>query len=319
MAGRDTPMEPGAGGNDPEVPPPNGADILSGMPDYVLYMEILPHAGAPDNQDRALIQIGSTSWWLRGIVDNFLTHAPLSYLANLSWEGIKMLQSMFKGGVQERLQRYMDSFPGETVLLFDDEQPPGVDGNMLNDILADSDHLLQHRYYRELIRRIIDHNMERMRPARPNHVPLLRLMHLVGVSLDGVLSQAIEDGQVDVAQFALDHSDNEITQNDVMHAWLHHFVDTAPDMFQFIVANINEPNVSPMIIHAMRFYADLRAQPGHEEAIQILEEILDQRFAFIVAYEDESNADWYSKEQFEADVQRIEQEYADMFEEPDSP
>jgi hypothetical protein len=315
MAGRDTPMELDAGGDDPETPPPSGADILSSMPEYVLYMEILPHVGAPDNQDRALVQIGSTNRRLRGIVENFLTHAPDSYLANLSWEGIRMLQSMLKGSVRERLQRYMDSFPGEAVLLFDDEQPGGVEVNILDDILADPDRL-QHRYYRDLIWRIIDLNVEPMRPARPNYVPLLRLMHLVGVSLDGVLSQAIEAGQVDAAQFALDHSDEEITQNDVMHAWRHNFADTAPDMFQFIVANINEQNVSPMIIHAVRFYADLRAQPGHDEAIQILEEILDQRFSVIIMYQDSLAMDEpvYDEQQFEADVQRIEQEYADMFE-----
>lgn len=312
MAGRDTPRGPGAQGE--------GRDMLSSMPDDVMIMDILPKLGWPDNQGKALVRLAGTNVRLRGIVEEFLARARDSYLAHLSLRYISKFDEMFRGRVSERLQRYMAAFPKRKLAhLFDDEQPPGIDENILNGILADPD-ALQHRYYRDLIRRIIEIYMEPMRPARPINVPLLRLMHLVGAPLDGVLSQAIIEGQVAAAEFALAHTDEQITQSDVMLVWRNQFVVVHPDMFQFIVANMDEPNVSPMIIHAMQFYADLRAaQPGHDQEIQILENVLDQRFATIIMYEDEANADRYTREQFEADVQRMEQEYADMFAEPDSP
>jgi hypothetical protein len=264
MAGRDTPIEPGGGEGNPEAPPADGTDIFSNMPETILVMEILPKAGEPDNQGKALVSLAGTGTRMRGIVERFLARAPDSYLARLSRKGIHKLEDMFGGSVAGRLEKYTRQFPTRYRGLFEGFR---LNTEILNEMFKQAD-LLKHRYYRDLVRPLVSMTPERMvRAIRGPTVfftpDVLRLMRLTGVPLTGLLWAAIDDNNPYLARLAVTVLEQRVTEEMLRFAIQSNLNRTRPEIYRLLAEN-----TEGMARDGMLRIAGWHGQPGHDGHIR---------------------------------------------------
>lgn len=226
MAGRDTP--PAApldeGGEDPSVLPADGVDILSLLPNSVIIMEILPRLGEPDNQGEALGNLLITSRRLQDVIEEFLIHAPDSYLAHLSMRRIEMLENVYGLQVRMRMSRYKGLFPIHHRELFSHGlrgQQCALNETALARIMQEPAFLL-HRSYRDMLRDDILRGTNDY--PEDYSVSLLRLCRIVGIPLVDMLETAMkidktEGDAADMMRFAIEECGEVVTDDVFMSAW----------------------------------------------------------------------------------------------------
>lgn len=306
MAGRDTPMEPEAGGR------LTLAEIATmGMPIEWILEQLVQEPNADHAGDIINLGQGSNRAFRDRLRYAFSRrNSPL--LRHLSADEIRQLSSVMGDAVAANLARYTAQFPTRYNDLFHYYL---LDTTVLRELLGQTD-LLQHNYYRDMIWSVMPvHNAREMdfrdlysdgAAHEDTNVDLFRLMHRVGVPMDGVLETAVVfwdevprgwglSNALRIARYAIEELGQTVTYGMIRES----LRETHLDMLQLLAEHAGE-DIDRTIRDALRCILKWRGQPEREVHTQWI-------IALIISFITEQRYFMRATTQGKADVSRLRQ------------
>ena len=297
MAGRDTQREPDAGGEEEGLTLAELATM--GLPLELILDQIVR---GPGNSAEAIINLGmGQNRAFRDRLRYIFSRSPsYALLRHLSADEIAHLSRVMGDAVAQNLGEYTAQFPTRYNDLFHYYL---LDTTVLRELLGQTD-LLQHNYYRDMIWSVMPvHNAREMdfrdlysdgAAHEDTNVDLFRLMHRVGVPMDGVLETAVLfwdefpagwglSNAVRIARYAIEELGQTVTYVMIRES----LRETHLDMLQLLAEHAGE-DIDRTIRDALRCILKWRGQPEHEVHTQriiarIISFIGEQRWSRLAA------------------------------------
>lgn len=280
MAGRDTPRGPEKGlaiaGRDPSIPMTGGLTLAQlstmGMPFENILEKIMQE---PGNRAQAIRNLGQGQD--RAFRDNlryiFSRNPNYALFRHLGQDDIVQLSHFMGAAVAANLKKYTAQFPTPKKLYVYDYANGVYDMTIVREILEQTD-LLKHRYYRDVIRRLIQvHGMTRSLAQNYNG---LRLMRVVGVRMEIYLERAVLENNVEGLRFAIVEMGNACDWAMLEQALIPS-QNTSPDMFR-LLAELADPDIDDSVRDGLRIIAESlhlpAISPQRQEHVSLLREYL---------------------------------------------
>lgn len=192
---------------------------------------------------------------------------------HLSADDITHLSRVIGGRVAETLEKYKAQFPTRYRTLFAGLRP---NVPILRELLGQTD-LLTHRYYRDIIERTMMDWMIRadrfapewgwLTPMGDSMMDMLRLMHVVGCRLDGIIAYALQNDNQPLARVAIEQWNQRVMPLDVVKIFTWNFFSTRPEFFRLLAQHAGV-NIDGRVREGMRRIVSLYGQPGSLARIQ---------------------------------------------------
>lgn len=192
---------------------------------------------------------------------------------HLSADDITHLSRVIGGRVAETLEKYTAQFPTRYRDLFAGMRP---NVPILRELLGQTD-LLTHRYYRDIIERTMMDWMIRadrfapewgwLTPMGDSMMDMLRLMHMVGCRLDGIIGYALQNNNLALARIALEEWGQRVMPLDVVKIFTWNFFSTRPELFKLLAQHAGV-NIDRRARDGMLRIVSLYGQPGSGARMQ---------------------------------------------------
>lgn len=192
---------------------------------------------------------------------------------HLSPDDITHLSRVIGGRVAETLEKYKAQFPTRYRDLYTGFR---VNVNVLHELLGQTN-LLQHHYYRDMIQQTMIHwtaraylvwpGWEWLTQTGDSMMDMLRLMHVVGYRLDGIISYAMQHDNLALARIALEEWGQRVMPLDVIKSFTYDYFSLRPELFRLLAQHAGV-NIDGRVREGMRRIVSLYGQPGSGARIQ---------------------------------------------------